>query len=84
MRVGAFRFTPRLLPTLAAAVLIALLLSLGRWQVMRAAEKETRQALFEMRTKEPPFKLFGTIPDAAALLYRRANVLRESPTVPHT
>lgn len=71
MRIGAFRFAPRLVPTLAAAVMLALLLSLGRWQVMRAEEKQTRQALFEARMAQPGFRLSGPVADADSLLYRR-------------
>jgi surfeit locus 1 family protein len=71
VRIGAFRFTPRPLPTLAAAVMLALLLSLGRWQVMRAEEKQTRQSLFEMRMAQPGFKLSGPLAEGEALLYRR-------------
>lgn len=71
MRIGAYRFAPRLVPTLAAAIMLALLLSLGRWQVQRAHEKEVRQALFDMRMAEPAFKLSGALPDAEALLFRR-------------
>jgi surfeit locus 1 family protein len=71
VRIGAFRFAPRLVPTLAAAAMLALLLSLGRWQVMRAEEKEARQSLFDMRMKSPPFKLSGPVADPPALLYRR-------------
>jgi surfeit locus 1 family protein len=71
VRVGAFRFAPRLVPTLAAAVMLALLLSLGRWQVQRAHEKETRQALFDRRMAEPAFRLAGALPDPQTLLFRR-------------
>lgn len=71
MRIGAFRFAPRPLPTLAAAVMLALLLSLGRWQTMRAEEKQERQSLFEMRMAQAAFKLSGPVADGDALLYRR-------------
>lgn len=71
MRIGAWRFAPRLVPTLAAMAMLALLLSLGRWQVNRAAEKQERQALYEMRAKEAPYRLTGPVDSAEALAYRR-------------
>jgi len=45
LRIRAYSFTPRLVPTLAAAAMIALTLALGRWQTERAQEKEAKQAL---------------------------------------
>jgi len=71
VRIGALRFTPRPVPTIAAAVMLALLVSLGRWQAMRAEEKQTRQALFDMRLAAPPFKLPGASADLETLLFRR-------------
>lgn len=69
MRLGGWRFAPRLVPTLAAAAMLALLLSLGRWQVMRAEEKGSRQALFDMRAKAPAFRLPGSA-EPESLVYR--------------
>ena len=66
-----YSFRPRLVPTLAAAGLIALTVSLGRWQVNRAEEKTTRQALLESRQRETPLRLTGSIASAEPLLYRR-------------
>lgn len=71
MRIGAFHFSPRPVPTLAALAMLALLLSLGRWQVNRAGEKEERQALYDMRAKEAPYKLAGPVDAADALVFRR-------------
>ncbi len=44
IRVGSRVFAPRLVPTLVTVALLALLLSLGRWQLHRYAE---RKALFD-------------------------------------
>lgn len=77
MRFGPFSFAPRLLPTLAAAALIAATLWLGRWQTHRAQEKETRQALFEARLRETPVQLTGSVPSAEPLLYRRVRASGE-------
>lgn len=51
------RFTPTLVPTLAAIIVIALMLKLGFWQLHRAQEKEAIQQaseLFRSRSTEHP------------------------------
>ena len=58
-------------PTIGAAALIALTLSLGRWQTLRAEEKQARQALLETRTRETPLYLTGAVDSAEPLLFRR-------------
>ena len=73
MRV-AWRFTPRPVPTLAAAALIALTLSLSAWQARRMEEKQERQATLEARAREPVLDLTGGIADADAVVYRRVRV----------
>jgi surfeit locus 1 family protein len=70
--MGPFSFEPRLVTTLAAVALVALLLSLGRWQVNRGHEKEARQVLLDARLAEPPLRLTGNVASADPLLYRRA------------
>jgi surfeit locus 1 family protein len=61
VRLGAFSFTPRAVPTIGAALIIALTLALGRWQVNRAEEKDARQALLEARLRETPVLLTGSV-----------------------
>lgn len=70
MRIGPWRFAPRIVPTLAAAAFIALTGSLSRWQAHRAEEKEVRQHLYEQRMAQAPIELAGPV-DAAAILFRR-------------
>ena len=41
IKIGSRTFAPRLFTTLLTIVLIALLISLGRWQLRRADEKRT-------------------------------------------
>lgn len=77
MRIGPFSFEPRLATTLAAALFLALLLSLGRWQLNRAAEKEARQALYDARLNETPVVITGSVPAADSLLYRRVRAAGE-------
>lgn len=57
--------------TLAAVAFFALLVFLGQWQLARATEKETRQALFEARAGAAPVQLGATATSAEDLLYRR-------------
>ena len=71
LRIGRFAFAPRLLPTLAAAAFIALTVSLARWQMHRAEDKERLQALYESRLAEAPVALTGAVPSAEPLLFRR-------------
>jgi surfeit locus 1 family protein len=73
MRMGAFSFAPRQVPTVAAVLMIALTLSLGRWQANRAEEKEARQALLERHMLEAPVRLTGPVPSAEPLLFRRVH-----------
>lgn len=71
MKLGAFAFAPRPVPTVAAFALIALTLWLGQWQAGRAAEKAGRQALLEARVAEPALAIAGRVRDAEAVLFRR-------------
>ncbi len=66
------RFTPSLLPTLGAIALIALTVSLGRWQQNRAAEKMALQAQFDARSRTPPLNLNNATEAASATRYRLA------------
>jgi surfeit locus 1 family protein len=77
--VGAlvYSFRPRLIPTLAAALLIALTLWLGRWQVNRAEEKSARHALLQARQDEMPLRLTGSVASAEPLLYRKLSASGE-------
>lgn len=60
-----------MVPTVAAAALIALTLGLGNWQLGRADEKRERQALLETRVNDTPIDLGAGAMAAEALLYRR-------------
>lgn len=51
--------------------MLALLASLGRWQLGRAEEKEARQALYEQRLREMPVTLTGSVASPEPLMYRR-------------
>jgi surfeit locus 1 family protein len=54
--------------------MIALTVSLGRWQSGRAEEKAERQAAFEARIADAPLELHGSSGPAEALLYRRVRI----------
>lgn len=70
-------FAPGLVTTVAASAAIALLLSLGRWQVNRAAEKQERQVLLDARIAAEPLELTGAVPSAEPLLFRRVRAKGE-------
>jgi surfeit locus 1 family protein len=52
MQIASFRFTPKLIPTVAAIAAMVLTASLGKWQLNRAAEKLGLQSEYESKTKQ--------------------------------
>lgn len=74
MRIAGLVFAPRPVPTVAALAMVALTVSLGRWQSDRAEEKTQRQALLEARVREAPVRLTGQVKSADDLLFRRVRV----------
>jgi len=70
-------FYPRLIPSLAAIAMIGLTVSLGRWQLERAAEKSVLLTLLESRLKEAPLRLNAAHRDGDALRYRLVSVKGE-------
>lgn len=77
LRVGAYAFAPRVVPTAAMVLFVALTLSLSRWQAHRADEKRELQARTEARLAEPPLLLTGAVADAGPLLFRRVRAVGE-------
>lgn len=74
MRIGSFDFSPRLLPTLATAVVIPILLSLGFWQMDRAVEKRQLQALMQERLQQPLVRLKNTTSLHQDMNFRRVEL----------
>jgi surfeit locus 1 family protein len=52
MQIASFRFTPKLIPTIATIVAMLLTASLGQWQLNRAAEKLSLQTEYETKAKQ--------------------------------
>lgn len=68
------RFRPRLLPTLAALLLVPLFIHFGQWQWNKASVKEDLQTLLDTRSAEPPMLLPSAPADPALLRYRQVVV----------
>jgi surfeit locus 1 family protein len=66
------RFTPSLIPTLAALVALAATLYLATWQQGRASEKRALQAEFDLRERSPQVVIDAATRDANGLRYRNA------------
>jgi surfeit locus 1 family protein len=77
MAASRLSFSPRVVPTLAMVLFVALTLSLSRWQAHRADEKRALQAQMEARLAEPPLTLTGAVPAADPLLFRRVRAVGE-------
>ncbi|MBK7355060.1 MAG: SURF1 family protein [Propionivibrio sp.] len=65
------RFQPRLLPTLAAALLLPLLIAAGNWQWNKASAKRALQQQLDSRGAESAVQISTTLADPQALRYRR-------------
>lgn len=71
LRLGAFVFSPRPVPTLAAVGMVALTLWLSHWQTTRGDEKAERQRLLESRAVAPQVEVTGVSGFSDAWLFRR-------------
>jgi surfeit locus 1 family protein len=71
MRFGPIEFRASLVPTVAAAVAVALTASLGRWQLSRAEEKRGLERDYATMQTAPPLMLTSNESDAAAFRFRR-------------
>jgi cytochrome oxidase assembly protein ShyY1 len=75
-----FSFRFRLLPFIAMLVVAAIGISLGQWQLRRAADKEAIEQRMKEREKAPPLRLDGaaaSAADADALEFRQVVVRGE-------
>lgn len=70
----AWRFRPRLIPTLATLIGFALLLALGFWQLDRAKQKEAAESLFQAGAAEPSLVLNQERLEPEQDMFRRAEV----------
>jgi surfeit locus 1 family protein len=66
-----YQFRPQLLPTLAAVLLIAVMIKLGFWQYGKAEQKRALQETLDARLTEAPVGLPARVEDAEAWRYRR-------------
>ena len=71
MTISGRRFTPRLWSTVAAAVVIAIMLQLGNWQLSRAQEKESRQERLDLLSQQPAIALSAAPVKLEDFQYRR-------------
>jgi surfeit locus 1 family protein len=77
MQIASFRFTPALLPTLAAIVAMALTAALGNWQLNRAAEKQRLQTEYETKASQPAVNYDSKNNSIESMRYRNVKVIGE-------
>jgi surfeit locus 1 family protein len=68
-----YQFRPQLIPTLAAAVLIALMVKLGFWQYGKAQQKAALQATYDARLAQVPTALPDAVGNIEEWRYRRVH-----------
>lgn len=69
-----YRFRPKLIPTLAALLLLPAFIALGFWQLHRAQEKLVLQADYDRRSAGPAITLDSTLRPAEDLRFYRVSV----------
>jgi len=74
LRVGAWQFSPRVWPTLAALFFFVLTLWLGNWQSGRAETKRALQARYDVAIREAPIHVGSALLDRDSVLYRKLEV----------
>jgi surfeit locus 1 family protein len=74
MRIGAFEFRPKLLPTLATVAVLPILVSLGFWQMDRAVEKRQLQVLLQERLQAPVTRIRSAASLQEDMTFRRVVV----------
>jgi surfeit locus 1 family protein len=67
-------FRPRLWPSIVASIMIAIMVSLGTWQVHRLAWKTDLLATIAARMNGEPIPLPASIPDPSGWTFRRVQV----------
>lgn len=77
MTISGWRFTPRLWSTVAAGVVITVMLQLGNWQLSRAEEKESRQAQLDILSREPAVDLPDVLVKLEDFRYRQVEARGE-------
>ena len=77
MRVSSFDFSPGLVPSLAAVMMIILTLALGNWQLNRAAEKRALQQHYDDMARQPAALLPSQTVKLSDYLFRKVEVRGE-------
>ncbi|MDP3281330.1 MAG: SURF1 family protein [Nitrosomonas sp.] len=77
MIVLGYRFEPRLWAVLVTVVFVIIFIELGKWQLTRADEKNTRHELFELYAKQPAVTLPSTLVRLEDFQYREVEVQGE-------
>jgi surfeit locus 1 family protein len=75
VRIGNLEFRPGPWPSLATLLLLALLLSLGFWQLDRAAQKRVLLEAYTARPSDAPIQVDTSFRPAPDWRYRQAQVM---------
>ncbi|VAW82881.1 Cytochrome oxidase biogenesis protein Surf1, facilitates heme A insertion [hydrothermal vent metagenome] len=73
MRVGPYKFSPTLVPTLATVLLVGLLMWLGNWQLGRADYKQSERDKRKINTTLPAVALTSSDLNVKKMLGRKTN-----------
>lgn len=71
MQILNYRFTPKLIPTLATLLLLPILINLGLWQSNKADKKQLMQDIYESKSIASPVQIGAEPVNVTLLRYRK-------------
>ena len=75
MRIGGYEFRPAMLPSVVGLLLLALLISLGFWQLDRAAQKRALLQAYDDRPTDASIRVDEQFALGPGWRYRRAQII---------
>lgn len=77
MNLLGYNFSPKIWAVIVSVVFVIIFIELGKWQLSRAEEKNTRQEQLDLLSKEPVVRVPGSVIKLEEYQYRTVEVIGE-------